>query len=78
MTRVAGRCHKWPRSAAALRRFWAALAFRLIHGGSPHSETTISLTIADSALGGRPAVEKLEAFRGGHLKGALCTPHVPV
>ena len=37
---------------------------------------------------GRPAVEKLEPFypglvvivavRGGHLKGALCTPHVPV
>jgi hypothetical protein len=37
---------------------------------------------------GRPAVEKLEPFHpgllvivlfaGGHLKGALCTPHVPV
>ena len=37
---------------------------------------------------GRPAVEKLEPFypglvvivavRGDHLKGALCTPHVPV
>jgi hypothetical protein len=37
---------------------------------------------------GRPAVEKLEPFhpglvvivavRGSHLKGGLCTPHVPV
>ena len=44
--------------------------------------------VIEANKSGRPAVEKLEPFqpglvvivavRGGHLKGALCTPHVPV
>jgi hypothetical protein len=56
----------------------------LTQSGNPSSYKAV----IEANESGRPAVEKLEPFhpglvvivtvRGSHLKGDLCTPHVPV
>jgi hypothetical protein len=56
----------------------------LTQSGNPSSYKAV----IEANESGRPAVEKLEPFhpglvvivavRGSHLKGGLCTPHVPV
>jgi hypothetical protein len=57
---------------------------QLTQSGNPSSYKAV----IEANESGRPAVEKLEPFhpglvvivavRGSHLKGGLCTPHVPV
>jgi hypothetical protein len=57
---------------------------KLTRSGNPSSYKAV----IEANESGRPAVEKLEPFhpglvvivavRGSHLKGRLCTPHVPV
>ena len=75
-------------SAAITDRFWPIgvmpLGLLPTQSGNPSSYKAV----IEANESGRPAVEKLEPFhpglvvivavRGGHLKGALCTPHVPV
>src|SRR4029077_8306039 len=77
---MSGNC--WPVSDP---RFNRPSEGRLVtQSGNPSSYKAV----IEANESGRPAVEKLEPFhpglavivavRGGHLKGALCTPHVPV